>query len=273
MDTSQRLGRILGVICLVISVTACNQNGSPTSPSTDGSSSSSTPPIAPPPSFNTAPRTGATIQGTVSNMTAPRRFTGLETTTILVKVIGTDITAPVSPTGTFVLVGVPAGTVQLEFTGGVTTTVPSVSTGDRIDVQIRLSGSTGVVESSIHIKADSSTVVDGTVTSVSGSCPNRTIVVNDWTLTLTNTSQGTCSDVRVGAKVKIKGTFTSNKTIVIVRLEINGKKSDDKDSDKDSDDKDSDDDDSDDDDSDDGDSDSDRRRRMLRSLRQFTLNW
>lgn len=265
MITSQRISHIFGVICLVISVTACSQEGSPTSPSSDLSSSlqtSSSPisPAVPPPSFDTVPRTGATIQGTVSNVSAPSRFTSL-TTTITVKVVGTDITAPVSPTGAFVLVGVPAGTVRLEFTGGATTTVGSVNTGDRIDIQVRLTGSTSVVESSIHIKSDSSTVVDGTVTSVSGSCPNRTIVVNNWTLTLTNSSQGTCPDVRVGVKVKIKGTFTSSKTIIIVKIEVLGSntKSDDKDSD--------------DDDSDDGDSDSDRRRRLLRSLRQLTSYW
>ena len=188
----------------------------------------------------------------------------------MVKVLGTDITAPVSSTGAFVLEGVPAGDIKLEFTGGATTLIGNVNTGDRIDIQVRISGSTGVVEAAVQIRSDSTTFVDGAVTSVSGSCPNRTIVVNDWTLTLTSSSQETCPDVRVGTKVKIKGRFTSSKTILIVKIEVlgsNTKSDDDKDSDKDSDT------DSDDDDSDDGDSDSDRARRLLRSLRQFTLNW
>lgn len=204
------------------------------------------------------------IQGRVSNLGGVSRFTGL-TASMMVKVRGTDITAPVSPTGEFVLEGVPAGDVKLEFTGGATALIGNVNTGDRIDIQVRISGATGVVESAVQIRSDSTTFVDGTVTSVSGSCPNRTIVVNDWTLTLTNSNQGTCPDVRVGVKVKIRGNFTSSKTIVIVKIEVLGSntKSDEKDSDKDSDD----------DDSDDGDSDSDRRRRLLRSLRQFTLNW
>ncbi len=265
MLTFQRIGRIFGVMGLVISVMACSQEGSPTSPSSDLSPSSSPSPspsaTAPPPSFDTPPRRGATIQGTVSNVSAPSRFTGLTTTTITVKVIGTDITAPVSPTGAFVLEGVPAGDIKLEFTGGATTLIGNVHTGDRIDIQVRISGSTGVVDAAVQIRSDSTTFVDGTVTSVSGSCPNRTIVVNNWTLTLTNSSQGTCADVRVGVKAKIKGTFTSSKTIIIVKIEVQGSKtkSDDKDSD--------------DDDSDDGDSDSDRRRRVLRALRQLNAYW
>lgn len=200
------------------------------------------------------------IQGRVSNLGGVSRFAGL-TASIMVKVVGTDITAPVSAAGEFSLEGVPTGDVKLEFTGGATTLVGNVNTGDRIDIQVRISGATAVVEAAVQIRSDSTTFVDGTVTSASGNCPNRTIVVNDWTLTLTNSNQATCADVRVGAKVKIRGSFTSNKTIVIVKIEVLGSRtsSDDKDSD--------------DDDSDDGDSDSDRRRRLLRSLREFTLNW
>lgn len=265
MDTSQRIGRILGVICLLISVTACNQTGSPTSPSTDGSST----PTAAPPSFNTPPRAGALVQGRVSNLPGTsRRVAGLDAT-VTVKVVGTDLSAPVSPTGEFSLEGVPTGEIKLEFTGGYTTTpIGGITTGDRIDIQVRISGSRGLVESSVHVKADSSTSVDGAVTSVSGSCPNQTIVVNGWTLTLTNTAQTICRDIRVGVKVKVKGNFASGRTITVIRIEINGRVDDDRDTD----DKDSDKD-SDDDDSDDGDSDSDRRRRLLRSLRQFTFNW
>lgn len=219
------------VICSgVLGAAACSGLASPVSPSSTDL----------PSAMQTAPTTGATIQGIVSGASAgSSRFAGLTSTTT-VRIVGTNISAPVSTSGTFLLVNVPAGSIQLRFetTSGVATSVlGGVDNGDRLDLKIRIVGSVGVVDASVHIKADRGTVVEGEVTSVSGTCPNLTLMVNGWTLKVETSSQGSCGDIKIGVKVKIKGTITSANIVVVVRIESSGggKTRGDSDSDKDSD--------------------------------------
>ena len=201
-----------------------------------------TSPSGVPSALDATPSNGATIQGRVNGGSAgisPRLAS--VTTTLTVKVVGTNISAPVSSSGAFVLEGVPPGNIQLQFTGESTSaiaTLGSVNTGDRLDLQITLVGSVGVVEASIYVKADNTTEVEGDVTAVSGTCPNLSFMVNGWTLKVDSSSQTGCADIKVGVKVKIKGTVTSSRVIIVVRIEVNGRhdSDDDHDSDHDSDD-------------------------------------
>lgn len=248
MKRSKVMARVLSVVCLAVTAASCSGTDSllPTSPS--GTTPSGTTAMEAPPSR------GATILGKVKGASAstPRRLSALTSSTMTVKVVGTNITAPVSPSGSFLLESVPAGNIRLEFTAttgpATTTVVNGVETGDRLDLEIRISGSMGLIESSIHIKANSSTVVEGEVDSVSGTCPNRTVVVNDWTLQLDSATRSACSSVKVGVKIKIKGTLNSQKIIIVVRVEIKDSRADDDDKDSDS------------------DSDSDRRQLLQRLL-------
>ena len=248
MSFSERIVRVLTIVCFAVTAASCSGTDSamPTSPS-------ETTAMAAPPSR------GATILGTVKggSSATSRRFSALTDSNMTVTVVGTNVSAPVSISGSFLLENVPAGNLRLEFTatsGPATVAVPGVETGDRLDVQITISGSTGVLESKIHIKANSSTVVEGEVESVSGTCPNSTIVVNDWKLQLDSTTRSACATIKVGVKVKIKGTLNSQKIIVVVRVEFSDRRDDDKDSDKDT------------DGDSDSDSDSDRRRLIQRLL-------
>ena len=223
-------------ICLIALGTVACSEWAPPLPSS---------PSALPSALDSKPSAGATIQGHVTGGSAsvsPRLAS--VSTTLTVKIVGTNISASVSSSGAFVLEGVPAGNIQLQFTGESTNAVATlggVNTGDRLDLQIRLAGSVGVVEASIHVKADNTTEVEGDVTAVSGSCPNLSFVVNGWTLKVDASSQSGCADIKVGVKVKIKGTLTSSKVIIIVRIEVNGRHhdhdhNDDHDSDDDDDD-------------------------------------
>lgn len=237
-------------ICLALGAASCSDSALPTSPSATVAAGG---PSAMPP----VPTSGATIQGVVSDGNAGTltHFAALSVT-LTVKVVGTNISAPVSASGAFVLENVPAGSVQLQFTGGTTSalsTLGGVNTGDRLDLRIRLSGTVGIVEASVHIKVDNSTVVEGFVTSVSGGCPNLNFVVNGWTLKLDSSSASGCTNIKVGIKVKIRGTVNSTKVVVVIRIETIGRERDD-------------------DDTDDGDSDSDRERRTL-WLSQLRYNW
>lgn len=183
-----------------------------------------------PSALDSVPSSGATIQGRVTGAGVGISPSSVSTPfgtsiKLTVKIVGANISAPVSSSGAFVLEGVPAGTIQLQFTGGTGDPVASlgtVNTGDRLDVQISLTGTVAVVDAFIRIKADSATEVEGNVAAVSGTCPNLSLVVNGWTLKVDGSSQGGCADIKVGVKVKIKGTLTSTKVVVVVRIEIAG---------------------------------------------------
>ena len=68
----------------------------------------------------------------------------------MVTVVGTDVTAPVKPNGTFVLTNVPPGDIQLRFTGPGTDallTVTGVNGGDELRIDVEVSGSTATLQS------------------------------------------------------------------------------------------------------------------------------
>lgn len=98
-----------------------------------------------------------------------------------------------------------------------------------------MAGSVGVVEARVRIKADNTTEVVGDVTAVSGSCPNLNFMVGGWTLKVDNSSQSGCGDIKIGVKVKIRGTLTSSNVVIVVRIEVSGRHDHDDDSDSDSD--------------------------------------
>ena len=218
-----RLRPLAAVICIgALSAAGCGQ----------WSPSMLTSPAGVPSALDSVPFSGATIQGRVtgggsgiapSSVSTPLAVT----TTVTVKVIGTNISAPVSASGAFVLENVPAGSIQLQFSSASTNsvaTVGTVNTGDRLDLQININlvSAIAVVEASIHIKADNTTEVEGDITAVSGSCPNLSFVVNGWTLKVDSSTQSGCTNVKVGVKVKIKGTLTSTKVVVVVRIDVAG---------------------------------------------------
>jgi hypothetical protein len=67
-----------------------------------------------------------------------------------VSVVGTSVSAPVEPSGSFQLPGVPTGTVQLQFRDSITTAmaqIANVSSEELIQIQVELSGSTATIVS------------------------------------------------------------------------------------------------------------------------------
>jgi hypothetical protein len=215
---------VLG-ICIVASSAAACSSWAPPLPS----SPSSLPSV-----MDSAPSKGVTIQGrvqgavaTAAKLAGPAQTLAAltSTVTLTVKIVGTNISAPVSPSGAFVLEGVPSGNIQLQFVSQSDNAIASlgtVNTGERLDVEIRLAGSVGVIEASMRVKLDNTTEIEGDVAALSGSCPNLTFMVNGWTLKVDPSSQTACSDIKVGVKVKVKGTLTSNRVVITVRVDITG---------------------------------------------------
>lgn len=131
----------IGLASTLVIVAACGGgNSSPTSPSSSGGPAAGSP-------------TGATVRGTINNVTSTTRAEGvsgaLDTAGFTVTVVGTGITASVSSNGQFTLTGVPAGDIQIHITGpGVdaTLTLSNVQAGQTIEIKIKVSGNTATLD-------------------------------------------------------------------------------------------------------------------------------
>jgi len=66
----------------------------------------------------------------------------------------------------------------------------------------------------------------GAVSSVSGTCPTPTFVVNETTVTTTTSTQfkdGSCDSLAVGRQVEVRGTRQADGTVLASRVEIKEK--------------------------------------------------
>ena len=187
-----------------------------------GSSASS--PIGPGPlsnAQNAVTGTGATINGSMSGAALSAlslsggNFASLTGPGIMVTVVGTSITAPVNPNGTFTLTNVPPGDIQLHFTGTGTDallTVTGVNGGDELRIAVEVSGSTATLKSVSRKDKLNKVEIEGAV--VSGTCAS--FVVNGTTITTdaaTKYSKGTCASVVPGALVQVKGATLADATV------------------------------------------------------------
>ncbi len=186
-----------------------------------------TPPLPSGPSdlpspLDNAPSDGATIVGTLNGGAAgisPTLADGTSNETVSVD--GTNITAAVSVSGSFVLKGVPSGNITLRFSGAQSGTVrlDRVEVQERIDVKIRISGSSASIDAVMRIKVDNTTEIDGDVMAITGSCPNLSLNISGWNASVNSQSDSQCADIRVGIRVRIRGQM-SNRVVIVVKVEL-----------------------------------------------------
>src|SRR5918995_1816067 len=200
----------VSLIALALGAGACGSS-SPSAPSELSVSGSQTP----------APGNRATINGAISGaaLTALNlsgsSFASLAGPELTVTVIGTTITAPVKPNGTFVLTDVPAGDIQLHFTGPGTDamlTVTGIAGGDELRIDVAVSGNTATLQSVTRKNKLNKVEIEGAV--VSGICAS--FVVNGITITTdaaTQYSKGACANVVAGALVLVKGSTLADGTV------------------------------------------------------------
>jgi hypothetical protein len=226
---------------------ACAQNGSATS------SLSSSNPVAPAPSA--APAGRATITGTVArNITALSVRPLADATMLTVSVAGSSSAAIVDASGHFTLQNVPAGDLTLDFTGsGINAhlTLTGVRIDDRIDIMVRLNGTSAELEQetreqeneveppagsngAVQPKPDDETEneageneADAEVTGVvagaaSGhACPSFSFTVAGTSVTTSASTRFddiACAAVVNGVRVEVKGTRTGG-AIAATRVE------------------------------------------------------
>jgi Domain of unknown function (DUF5666) len=186
-----------------------------------GSSSPSAPTQLPASSPPTTIGNGATINGSITGAALSALSlsgSGLESLNgpgLMVTVVGTGITAPVNPNGTFVLTNVPPGDIQLHFTGPGTDamlTVTGVAGGDELRISVQVNGNTALLQDvsrkdQLNKVESEGTVVGGTCTSF---IVNGTTIITD---AATQFSKGTCANVIPGAIVQVKGSTQTDGTV------------------------------------------------------------
>ena len=180
---------------------------------------------------------GATINGSITGAALSALslggggFTSLTGPGLMVTVVGTSLTAPVNPNGTFVLTNVPPGDIQLRFTGPGTDallTVTGVTGGDELRITVKVDGNTALLQNVSRKDKQNKVEIEGTV--ASGTCAS--FVVNGTTIktdTATQFSKGTCANVVTGAIVEVKGSTQTDGTVRATEVKFEDKDEDDDD--------------------------------------------
>jgi len=170
---------------------------------------------------NTTIGNGATINGSITGAALGALslggggFASLAGPGLMVTVVGTSLTTPVNPNGTFVLTNVPPGDIQLRFTGPGTDallTVTGVTSGAELRITVQVNGNTATLKDMSRKDSTNKVEIEGTV--ASGACAS--FVVNGKTITTdaaTQFSKGTCASVVAGAMVEVKGSTLPDGTI------------------------------------------------------------
>ena len=187
----------------------------------------------------TAPSTGssatagsAMITGSVQGMTASA-FTaasnGAALTGVTVTVVGTSISSTVDAGGRFTLMNVPAGTVQLQLTGGGTNasvTLSSVQASQTVDVVLAVAGTTASLESEVRSGAGQAEL-EGRVESLPPTQPaltfkaaGRTVKTDASTRFVDGSQSRSFGDLKIGMRVHAKGSLTGDQfTATLVELQ------------------------------------------------------
>jgi hypothetical protein len=136
--------------------------------------------------------------------------------TVMISVTGTGISTTVSSGGAFVLNGVPAGNVELHFTGpgiDARATVPDVSDSEEIRIVVTLRGSNAAVNVTDRSRPSNTREIEGLISSINLSA--RTLVVNGMTISVPTDAivrHGNqtiaFSQLKIGQRVHVRGTLT-----------------------------------------------------------------
>nr|MBA3950178.1 hypothetical protein [Acidobacteriota bacterium] len=124
---------------------------------------------------------------------------------ISVYVVGTSVSTTVSSVGEFVLPNVPAGPLELLFSGqGMSAGVAAgdIAGGETVSLAVRLDGSRAVVESIARVRGADATL-EGTIDAPLDALPPNTIIVAGRSVTLpADAGPG----LTPGVRVRVTGT-------------------------------------------------------------------
>ena len=200
----------VGVVIALAGSIACSDT-SPAAPTAPPESATSSVPPAPIPGA----AAGASISGTVAAPGTLSAGYGAFTGTLLIQVVGSDVSSLVSANGSFELKGVPAGEVVLRISGGgldVTLLAGSVGSGESVRIVIVVGGAVPVINSDSRVNAGQKKELEGMIQAKQ---PPARLVVNNQIVEVaagsTSIKHGsallTYEDLAVGQRVHVRGTI------------------------------------------------------------------
>ena len=166
-----------------------------------------------------------------------------------VSVNGTNIETTVDGTGHFELSGVPSGTIVLSFTGrgvNASVTIREVTTGDRIEIAVRIEGGGARVESenrrreddngdddrdrngnnrddgSEKRSSDGAMSIEGSVSTLSGSCPALRFRLASWTVVTNRATlfeHITCAAIKSGSRLEVQGRSQADGSLLATAVD------------------------------------------------------
>jgi hypothetical protein len=158
------------------------------------------------------PGSGAVSGASVSPATGPASLP----VDLIVSVAGTDLTATISPSGTFSLFDVPPGDVDLRFTssavsGGIV--LADVQQTETIDISVSVENATVTLESQSR-SMGSDTELEGRIEALPELTAaddlvvaGRTVLTDEDTTVYFGNTEGDFEDLLIGFRVHVKGTM------------------------------------------------------------------
>ena len=221
IDTMCSTAIRLTVLAASVFAAACGDSGKPSAPLLPTAPSAVAPaPIPPSPGITGNATISGVVAGSSSSAMGAMRMTAAGTG-LTVTVTGSGVTATVGPGGTFMLTGVPSGTVELHFSGpGIDArgTIDNVGEQEEVKVTVNINGSTAKVDVSQRSKPDNKVELEGRIDSVNVAArsfrvrdanvvvaPDSVIRHGDRTLSF--------SDLHVGDEVHVRGTRNGNDVV------------------------------------------------------------
>lgn len=132
---------------------------------------------------------------------------------VLVSVAGADVTANVSRLGDFVIANVPAGPLELRFTGdGIAAALPlgAIHAGETITLHVRLTPSQAAADAMSRIRGTEA-LVEGVIETPTTALPAHTIIVGGRTVVLpADGSANGAGALKPGVRVRVTGTIAPN---------------------------------------------------------------
>ena len=195
---------------------ACGNHGpaSPTGPS------AAIPAAPTPPGVST----GTTISGTVLGMSTAARWTTLASG-LTVTITGTSATSTIDNNGRFTLQNVPAGRIDLHFTGaGIDAhlQLDDVTEHEAITITVRVTTNAAELEDHEREDANHNAEVEGRVATMAGSTltiGTRTVNVTSATRIVHGDTVLTLANIHVGDRIHVHGTMNGT-SIMATKIEV-----------------------------------------------------
>jgi Domain of unknown function (DUF5666) len=224
--TSMRTVLVFGVVTCAIAATIAACGSQPASPAQSPTSPTTT---------TSAPAAtgGATISGVVtvlSSASSASRLLASTTTAVVVTVVGTAISSVADSGGRFRLTGVPAGSVELKFSGNGqqgSVTLTDVKDADDISVVVTL-GTTGASLQTEDRSTDGVVEIEGRIAAVNPGNAANTLLVDSIKVSVPASAEirhGSTAvpftALAVGDRVHVRGTKTGDTIIADLVIDQN----------------------------------------------------